>query len=330
MSRKQGMSSPGLEVRGWSAHEAAVPEAFDAAPGARVPPFRPRSEAEWDWAFRHNPAGSRLCLARRAARVVAGYGALPVRVRAFGEPRVFAWLLEPMLAEDESQATLLAVAEAFNSAHLGPQKDLIHYGWPAEAERPFVRDELGQELVCVSSLLVDELDSTHGAPPTHVEEHQRFGPEVETLYVRCAARWGASAVRDAAFLNWRFVDNPFHHYRILVVPGEAVPRGYAVYRAGSELHPRAAMLLDWLVTPGDEEAGRLLIEAGRARARADRASRLVLSLPEWSPWSIFLQEQGFRHRPTESLLYVQSALPRLDMLWLRDNWWTTLADTLVL
>src|SRR6185295_15896887 len=108
----------------------------------------------------------------------------------------------------------------------------------------------------------------------------------------------------------------------------ATLRGYAVQRTGTELGPRLALLLDWLVLPGDAEAAEGLLAAVLAGARADGAAALAAAVPEWSPWSLWFQERGFLHHPSEHVLVVRGALPRFDMLWLRDNWWTTLCDAL--
>src|SRR6185503_20296893 len=157
-----------------------------------------------------------------------------------------------------------------------------------------------------------------------------FGPDADVLYGCCATHWYASAIRDAAVLNWRFARNPLRRYRLLAVGDDHVLRGYAVYRSAPELRPGLGLVLDWLVLPGDDDASARLVAALLASARADGAGVLAASFPEWSPWSLYFQEQGFLHRPSEHLQVVRSAVPRFDMLWLRDNWWHTLADALLL
>lgn len=311
-----------LEIRAWSPRE---PPAFEA-----LEPLL-RDEHGWDWAFRHNPAGLRLFLARRAGRVVARYAALPVRTRVLGAPRTFANLLDHMVLPGERESgALLATAQACLAVHGGPEQDLVHYGWPNERDLAFGQAHLEHELLRASSLLARESGPGPSVLPDGVLELARFGPEADVLYECCATHWNASAIRDAAFLNWRFAEHPLHQYRLLAVRDGQVLRGYAAYRLGPELHPRLGLLIDWLALPGDDEASARLLAAALACARADEAQALAVSLPEWSPWSLYFQEQGFLHYPTEHYQVVRSAVPRFDMLWLRDNWWTTLADALLL
>ena len=44
-------------------------------------------------------------------------------------------------------------------------------------------------------------------------------PVVRELYDRCSSDWGLSVLRDAAYLNWRFVENPKFDYDIFAVRG---------------------------------------------------------------------------------------------------------------
>jgi hypothetical protein len=319
-----------LELGPWRPGEPPALAAFELEPRMRACAFRPRSAVEWDWAFGRNPAGTRLHLARRGGRVVACYGALPVRTRVMGETRTLANLLDGALAAGEPEEVLLALARSFTAAHGGPEGDLVHYGWPGERDLALGKRHLEHELLRVTCLLAREPGPGPQVLPEGVEELARFGPEAEHLYACCATHWHASAIRDAAFLNWRFAEHPVRRPRLLAVRGGDALRGYAVYRLAPELDAGPGLLLDWLVLPGDEDASERLLAAVLACARADGAPRLAASFPEWSPWSLYFQERGFLHSPSECLEVVQSSVPRFDMLWLRDNWWTTLADALIL
>jgi hypothetical protein len=319
------MESP-LEIRAWQPGEPPALEAFPPASLARTPLLAPMDERVWRWAFESNPGGTRLFLARRGARVVARYGALPVRTRVLGETRTFLSLLDPWTSEGEE--TLRRTAEAFLAAHGGAQGDLVHYGWPDGHAQAFGRRHLEQELLGTGSLFVRALGPgpTEVAPPVRTLEG--FGPEADVLYACCATHWNASAVRDAAFLDWRFVDAPRRRYvRLGLVSGDTL-RGYAIVGGGEALDPRLALLFDWLVLPGDDEASAALLAAAQAAARAAGAEALGTALPEWSPWAQFFQAHGFRHHASAHLAVVRASVSRFDMLWLRDAWWRTLADVL--
>jgi hypothetical protein len=320
---------PAFEVRAHGPGEPACLAAFAPRAGEREPVLVPRDEAEWDWLFRRNPAGTRLALAWHGSTPLGGAAAVPVRTRFIGEVRVFAQLLDAGLESTSDPARVAAwraAARALHETWLAPEHDLVHYGWPRAFERALGRAELEHERLRVQSFLV--APSAARAHPTAVEARARFGPEVDVLYACCATHWHASAVRDAGFLNWRFAEHPRRRYRLLVFQNGDVLRGYAVVRASEELGPRLALVVDWLVLPGDEEAAAGLLDALHAFATGAGALGVCTAIPEWSPWSLWLQERGFRHHPSEHVATLRAAVPRYDMLWLRDNWWTTLADAL--
>src|SRR5262245_8241188 len=143
-----------LELVPWHPGDPPALEALGQEARGR---FLPRSAAQWDWAFRRNPAGTRLWLARRGGRIVARYGALPVRTRVMGETRTFANLIDgaAWAGEPEGDAWL-ALAQAFLAAHGGPDGDLVHYGWPDERELSLGKAHLEHELLRVTCFLARE------------------------------------------------------------------------------------------------------------------------------------------------------------------------------
>jgi hypothetical protein len=182
-------------------------------------------------------------------------------------------------------------------------------------------------VVRTQTVLAREPD-TRASAPAEVERLGRFDAEVRALYERCARDWGASAIRDERWLNWRFVENPFHEYVLLGVrDGAGRLRGMAVYRFGDWKLPRMGIIVDWLVPPDEPEVGELLRRAIDARASAERAGSVALFLPEWSPWFERFQDWGFLVWPTDYYMVGRTHHPPLTMRWLRENWWYQLADS---
>ncbi|NOT31918.1 MAG: hypothetical protein HOP15_15840, partial [Planctomycetes bacterium] len=263
MSTPLPLDPDGLEVRTWSPGDAPWAQVSHSESGAREARFLPRTQAEWDWVLGQNPAGARLVRACRGGQVVTSALGLAVRTRVLGETQRFTnWLASGPGARGEvgagTERAWLAAASAFHAEYLRPEVDLLHYGWPDAGTRELGRVHLEHERLCVQSLLVRDTgpatSAELGAVSPLVRALARFGPEADVLYACCATHWNASAIRDAAFLNWRFVDHPRYRYRLLGVQSGATLRGYAVARLGDELGPRQELLLDWLVLPGDEEA----------------------------------------------------------------------------
>ena len=99
------------------------------------------------------------------------------------------------------------------------------------------------------------------------EDQHRFGPEQEAVYETVSGRLRSHFVRDAAYLNWRYVDTP-RPYTVLFSK-----RGYAVVGRKRFRGIDAAFVAD-LVASSVGEA-RLLL--GRC-VRAARGARALLAL----------------------------------------------------
>ncbi len=313
--------------------EGALLAAFNRIFADADPSFRPRTRAEWDWAFRDNPAGFRIWLAFWEGQVVAQYAALPCRVWIDGRESTFAQIVDSMV-DPEHRAGLkrpglfVRTAWPFFDEYGAPGRDVVHYGWPIEPAWRVGKTFLNYEVVRTQLFLARAADAGPAEMPEGVERIERFDHSVRALYERCVPELGASTIRDPHFMNWRYVDNPYHEYVALGVPdGAGGWRGVAVHRHADWVERGMGVVVDWLVPSGDVEAGALLLEALVRRSRATGSSVTTMIMPEWSPWFERIQEQGFHVRPSGYFMVARNFERKYDMLWLRDHWWYQIGDT---
>jgi hypothetical protein len=291
-----------------------------------------RTRAEWEYLFQRNPAGRRIWLALYQGEVVAQYAALPIKVWMASGERTFAQIVDSMVHPAHRSGLkrpglFVQTALPFFDAYGGRERDWVHYGWPVENAWRIGKTFLKYEVVRTQTVVAREPDPDAVAP-REVERLRRFDDQARWLYERCVDDFGASAIRDATYLNWRYVENPFHEYALYGVRDpEGILRGYAVYRLADWKLPRMGLIADWLVPPGEPEVGELLRRALDARATADHASALAVFLPEWSPWFERFQDWGFRVWPTDYYMVARNFHPRFDMRWLREAWWYQLGDS---
>ena len=287
----------------------------------------------WEWKFRNNPAGKRIWVATHGDQVVAKYASMPHRVWMAGRETVFSEIVDSMVHPDhrgglKRPGLFVNVAEPMLDTTMGPDKDMVCYGWPIPSAWRIGNRFLKYELVRTQSLLGREVHAGDMELPGGVEPIERFDHQAKWLWERCCGPWGASTIRDDTFLNWRFCEHPSRTYRILGVrDDEGILRGYTVVFVGKWLLPNMAILVDWLVPPDEPEVGRALVEGALALARQGGAQALVTILPEWSPWYDLHQRGGFRVYDSDLLLVARPAARKFDIFWLRDNWWITLADS---
>lgn len=347
----------GYEIRPFEAgDEESLLATFNLVFGEGNPGYRPRTMAEWRWAFEENPAGKRIMVAVKDGQVVAQNACIPERVWLADEERIFAQSVDSFCHPEHRRGLKrpglwVNVVLEFIDAYGGPDKDLYHYGWPIWSAWRMGKTFLGYEVLRTQTLLVKALS---GEPKRNDVELDaflasvgvecfavgagmrdwRFDHEARWLWDRLANQWGTSAIRDDAFLNWRLVDHPRHRYTVLTVRNdEGILWGYAVYRHGDWIERDMGILVDWMAPPptrpDGECGGRLLraLEALAASDRGGRAASVTGIFPDWAVEFAHVQAQGWRVHPSDYFMIGHHYHRAFDPLWLRSNWWYTLIDT---
>ena len=277
-----------------------------------------------------NPAGGRILVGVDEEEVVSSYVAQPMRARVGTEDVYFCHVVDSMVHPEhrrglKNPGLFVRTAQAFFDRF--GDMDAVHYGWPVERAQRIGRRFLEYKVVREELALVRELDAAAAAPVEGVVELEEAGPEVLALWERCSGRWEASAVRDADYLRWRFLEHPRKRYAVLAAPeADGSLAGLCVV-GEDEVHSEGARaLVDWLVPAGSEEAAGRLEAAACARARAAGGERIIASLPPWSADFAAFQERGWRVQATPYSLCARSFDRRIDHDLLSRGWWLTLAD----
>jgi GNAT superfamily N-acetyltransferase len=173
------------------------------------------SDAEFDWWFSRNPAGSLMSVARDDGRVIGVAAHSLYRMQLAGEGRLATFSVhattDPVARgrgvfvglerkhEEEARGRGAAVVLAFASAPTAPLF-LGPLGWTEVARlRIWVR-------------LFPRLRLRHDARPI-----QRFEHEGDA-----AAGWPNHILRDADYLNWRYLDSPRDYVALQANGGYAV------------------------------------------------------------------------------------------------------------
>ena len=170
-----------------------------------------------------------------------------------------------------------------------------------------------------------------GAGPTGyaVEEVERFGPEADALWAEAAPLLEVSAVRDEAYLRWRFERAPNTRYVKLVARRAGKMRGYLALRfpeggrAGS-----AAVGVDFLACPDEPDTITALFREALARARATCAPGL-LALTTCAPFRRRLRRLGFLQAPHLQTFVLHNLAGHPDEALLSDtaHWYLTFTDS---
>jgi hypothetical protein len=157
---------------------------------------------------------------------------------------------------------------------------------------------------------------------------QRFDDTFTALWEELAPKFGLAVRRDAAYLNWKFVNAPHVRYSIAALRRDDRNVGYAIYRHYAEPRGRVTLLVDFLADPEDEQGFLTLLRW------IDREARLADS----DKIRTFAMHAGFRRALRRSGYFaVKSTMEfvvkvngvQVDETFYdnTDNWHITLGDS---
>jgi len=88
---------------------------------------------------------------------------------------------------------------------------------------------------------------------------QRFDGTFTALWEELAPKFDFAVRRDAAYLNWKYVNAPHVRYSIASLRREDRVIGYAVYRHVREPRGRVTIIVDFLTDPDDTDGFAMLL-----------------------------------------------------------------------
>lgn len=261
----------------------------------------------WDWKFLHNPAGTSVgSVVEADGRAVGQIGSFPVRFVVQGREALVAHDHDMIVApEQRSLRTFFDLVQARPHINSAMAIDFLYGCAPQEnaellinlagAEsvttiplmrrrldfKSALRQRLGKPLASPLAAIVNSLFLRLSPPPPlpaglQLRALERFDERFDTLWGKTRQDYRIMALRDARYLNWRFVEVPRLTHHILCIEsadGDEV-LGYAVLLPGEE--PRRLAQITELITPqgSDPSVAATLIAHALQWAREQGASSL--------------------------------------------------------
>jgi hypothetical protein len=255
----------------------------------------------WDWQHRRNPNNRTgepgIWVAREGPTVVGHYQTLPVRVSLKGLEVDGAWGDEAILApERERQGLGEALLRTWDrnsgavlSLGTSPEsRELLErLSWPESHIVPCLVKPLTRRAVRLPHLPtpINRLLSAITYPFVQIvsrsrplraecEPVRRFDASFTALWERLAPKFDLAVRRDAAYLNWRYIEPPHVRYWVVALKRHGEVHGYAVYRHRNEPLGRVTMLVDLLVDPDDVSGLKTLLRWVDRAARAENTDKV--------------------------------------------------------
>jgi GNAT superfamily N-acetyltransferase len=231
------------------------------------------SEDEFDWFFERNPAGGRILSAVEDRGQLAGVLAMSfARAVVEGREGLVAFAVHAVTHPRARGKGIFSALELRNEERAAEAGASLALGFTNPMAGPILVGRLGWRDLYRMRLWARVLRPLRalrrrgggGLPPSRGGTLARFDPAQEGAWRRVRSRWGNCLVRDAAYLNWRYVDTPKDYRRFASTSGYAVV-GHSIHKGVS-----AAVMCD-LVGPARDVRSLLGQCLREARGGADVA-----------------------------------------------------------
>lgn len=291
-------------------------------------------EPRWRWMFldsaRRLGVEPMVWLYHDGTQVLAHQGGIPVRLKVDAQERLTGWFVETMALESARGRTvgpsviMKATEELPFNLSLGqtaPMRELQYrLGWKKVADlqtaqlllNPFIvlRQKMKWPVASLAAAIFQIRSAASRARrPSlidfEVTEIDKFGAAHDGLWDRVQQELGCAVVRDAAYLNWKYRDQPGQDFHRLELRrnGESVAVVIMSFHEPNDIYRyRRAFLVDLVAPLDDATILDSAIELARQHAVRNSADSLICYHIHHH-LNAALQRSGYIMRdPTRSLL----------------------------
>ena len=276
--------------------------------------------SRWRWQYERNPnlpdGLPLIWLVRMDGDVIGQYATMPVRLMVNGTEIDAAWGMDVMITPDHQRMGLgrimfdtwdkgvgASIGLGLTDASAGLFKKMQ---WPDMGRVP--------RLVKPMSSRVQDEPPTSGSLPARMSHAVRnlatrmrpiggdvrrvthFDDSATRLWERVGRKFAFAVRRDAAYLNWKFVETAHLAYDIATLVEDGEMQGYVVIRHVEQLGWRATILADFMVDPGQPEAFRARLRWVDREAIAAR-SDIIRVFTTHAGFATTLRQAGYLDRP---------------------------------
>lgn len=294
-----------------------------------------RGSKTWRWRFEDPPLGNESCVAEipDGGAIVAHVGGTPHATVWGGDLRRTIECVDHMVAPElrrglRRSSVFAALKLQWFEQYCGRDRDFLAWGFPSESDFRIGKRFAGYSLLRTVSVLVCQ-DLAGFEQPTSIllRPGNEFGAGADALWARCQPDVGYGVVRNAAHLSWRYGACPHQNYFLLEArdASDDSLRGLCVLRQGG-LSPDVAMVMELLVPTEDVDARHALLRGAAAWAADHQLDALVAWFPECTEEFLYLQELGFRVRPTRMIVAARTWDPSIHLADVRSCFYMSFGD----
>jgi len=319
-----------------------------------------RSVASFEWQYLRNPAGAvYVDFAEDAAsgELASVYATLPHRVRVGEHVGLAVQSLDTLTSEAYRGRGLFPKLAKSLFARASSAGAMLIFGFPNGNSAPGFFSRLEWTALDPVPFLVRPLRTGYVArrlpigrwaatfpdvavpvaTPTlktgqEIRVLRRFDSDVSAIWQGVAGTHSIGVERDAAYLNWRFIDKPGENYLVHGFYDRGELQGLVVSCTKEKHGGRVAYIMELLHKQGLTDVGRALLQTALRCATMARADVALAWCFDHSPTRASFRRSGFftlpqRIRPIELHFGVRAFRPLAVPAGNRRHWYLSYADS---
>lgn len=335
------MSATSYTIRSYSpGDEVGILELLNEVFAEDNPGYQPRTIEQWRWEYEENPSGREIVVAEeQGGRIVGHYACLPARARLGDRIVQCGQGVDSMVSREyraglKSEGLFLKTARYYFEKHGVAEQNAFGYGFPNKrALRVGIRMLAYQPVFAPVKTLGRNLfehpeDTDAGSwEAGEIIALERLDERADRLWERLAGSVGMGIIRDARYLNWRYLDCPYASYLAFGRVDRAGELAGMYIARENWTGPPIFALAELLAGAGDEETTRRLLAHALAEARARRQQRVEVWCPPGGWLFRCVSGTGFAAEDSPFHLCIKPYEKGLELDWVRANWLFSMGDT---
>lgn len=276
----------------------------------------PLSPEQWAWQFEENPTGKAIIwiAVTPSGQVVGHHCLVPVPFQQGNETAIAGYsilsMIDPNYQKQGMLKSLAAASENQLTEELTPIRLTYlndnslpvytkHLGWTEIGEKPPIYFTVLDPTPVVEKLIGRSLTHLFSKPiklstrvffqkyakdnsEINFAELREFDSRIDTLWKKFSASITFATIRDARYLNWRYLKNP-KRYRVLAAEKAGEILGFVVFRSEEKFHYRIGYIADLLFDPAFNDVGGSLLSRALDKLREENCSLVTALVPEQEP-----------------------------------------------
>ena len=299
-------------------------------------PWNKRNIDNWRWKYSgNNPAGKAIIyVMEHEGKIIVHFAVVPYRLRVFGEDVLGSHSIGSMVLPEYQGKGLIKFVADKQFEEVAKRGIAFSYGFPNILAYDLHKKLMGYSDVVDISTMEKQVNSrgriTEKSVPAKFKFFpiDRFDHSVDILWDRVRDDHRISVIRDAVFLNWRYLERPDQKYYAFGIYEDNTLAGYVILKLYKDGEILKGHIIDILSLSGREDIALSLIEESEnffIENKTDIESAWVAGSGLYND---ILSAKGFKPlRPRPLICRLNLDKEKYKPVLNGKNWYFTMGDT---